>query len=94
MHSGTKVQDGSGKMVVSAVGMRTEWGRLMETLSEEGNNETPLQVKLNGVATIIGKIGLVFAEFLELREREREREKEREREREVSGENGGEIVRE
>ncbi|XP_071741724.1 putative calcium-transporting ATPase 11, plasma membrane-type [Rutidosis leptorrhynchoides] len=58
---GSKVQDGSGKMLVAAVGMRTEWGKLMETLSEEGENETPLQVKLNGVATIIGKIGLVFA---------------------------------
>lgn len=59
--SGTKVQDGSGKMLVTAVGMRTEWGRLMETLSEGGEDETPLQVKLNGVATIIGKIGLGFA---------------------------------
>ncbi|GFP84283.1 putative calcium-transporting ATPase 11 plasma membrane-type [Phtheirospermum japonicum] len=59
--SGTKVQDGSGKMLVIAVGMRTEWGRLMVTLSEGGEDETPLQVKLNGVATIIGKIGLVFA---------------------------------
>ncbi|XP_024981347.1 calcium-transporting ATPase 4, plasma membrane-type-like isoform X1 [Cynara cardunculus var. scolymus] len=58
---GTKVQDGSAKMLVAAVGMRTEWGKLMETLSEEGENETPLQVKLNGVATIIGKIGLGFA---------------------------------
>lgn len=59
--SGTKVQDGSGKMLVTAVGMRTEWGKLMETLSEGGEDETPLQVKLNGVATIIGKIGLTFA---------------------------------
>ncbi|KAI3471705.1 hypothetical protein Pfo_028355 [Paulownia fortunei] len=59
--SGTKVQDGSGKMLVTTVGMRTEWGKLMETLSEGGEDETPLQVKLNGVATIIGKIGLVFA---------------------------------
>ncbi|KAH7528029.1 hypothetical protein FEM48_Zijuj05G0028400 [Ziziphus jujuba var. spinosa] len=59
--SGTKVQDGSGKMLVTSVGMRTEWGRLMVTLSEGGNDETPLQVKLNGVATIIGKIGLAFA---------------------------------
>nr|GEV49217.1 calcium-transporting ATPase 4, plasma membrane-type-like [Tanacetum cinerariifolium] len=58
---GTKVQDGSAKMLVAAVGMRTEWGKLMETLSDEGETETPLQVKLNGVATIIGKIGLVFA---------------------------------
>ncbi|KAK6120820.1 hypothetical protein DH2020_045435 [Rehmannia glutinosa] len=59
--SGTKVQDGSAKMLVTSVGMRTEWGRLMVTLSEGGEDETPLQVKLNGVATIIGKIGLVFA---------------------------------
>ncbi|KAK3118348.1 hypothetical protein QOZ80_9BG0697670 [Eleusine coracana subsp. coracana] len=59
--AGTKVQDGSAKMLVTAVGMRTEWGRLMSTLSEGGEDETPLQVKLNGVATIIGKIGLVFA---------------------------------
>lgn len=59
--AGTKVQDGSAKMLVTAVGMKTEWGRLMETLSQGGEDETPLQVKLNGVATIIGKIGLVFA---------------------------------
>ncbi|KAL0339697.1 UNVERIFIED_CONTAM: Calcium-transporting ATPase 4, plasma membrane-type [Sesamum radiatum] len=31
---GSKVQDGSGKMLVTTVGMRTEWGKLMETLSE------------------------------------------------------------
>ncbi|XVF24241.1 hypothetical protein REPUB_Repub13aG0110700 [Reevesia pubescens] len=59
--SGTKVQDGSAKMLVTTVGMRTEWGSLMITLSEGGEDETPLQVKLNGVATVIGKIGLVFA---------------------------------
>ncbi|KAI4300812.1 hypothetical protein L6164_034146 [Bauhinia variegata] len=59
--SGTKVQDGSGKMLVTSVGMRTEWGKLMETLNEGGEDETPLQVKLNGVATVIGKIGLAFA---------------------------------
>ncbi|KAH6828721.1 autoinhibited Ca2+-ATPase 11 [Perilla frutescens var. hirtella] len=59
--AGTKVQDGTGKMLVTTVGMRTEWGKLMETLSEGGEDETPLQVKLNGVATIIGKIGLAFA---------------------------------
>ncbi|KAL3534395.1 hypothetical protein ACH5RR_002856 [Cinchona calisaya] len=59
--AGSKVQDGSAKMLVTTVGMRTEWGKLMETLSESGEDETPLQVKLNGVATIIGKIGLGFA---------------------------------
>ncbi|XP_078442893.1 putative calcium-transporting ATPase 9, plasma membrane-type isoform X2 [Wolffia australiana] len=58
---GTKVQDGSAKMLVTSVGMRTEWGRLTDTLNQGGEDETPLQVKLNGVATIIGKIGLGFA---------------------------------
>lgn len=61
MLSGTKVQDGSCKMLVTTVGMRTQWGKLLATLSEGGDDETPLQVKLNGVATIIGKIGLFFA---------------------------------
>ncbi|XP_065874323.1 calcium-transporting ATPase 2, plasma membrane-type [Euphorbia lathyris] len=61
MLSGTKVQDGSCKMIITTVGMRTQWGKLMATLSEGGDDETPLQVKLNGVATIIGKIGLAFA---------------------------------
>ena len=58
---GTKVQDGFAKMLVTAVGMRTEWGKLTETLNQGGEDETPLQVKLNGVATLIGKIGLGFA---------------------------------
>lgn len=61
MLSGTKLQDGSCKMMVTTVGMRTQWGKLMATLSEGGDDETPLQVKLNGVATIIGKGGLFFA---------------------------------
>ncbi|KAJ8541191.1 hypothetical protein K7X08_002007 [Anisodus acutangulus] len=59
--SGTKVRDGSCKMLITTVGMRTQWGKLMATLSGGGDDETPLQVKLNGVATIIGKIGLFFA---------------------------------
>lgn len=61
LFAGTMVNNGSGKMLVTAVGMRTEWGKLMSKLSEGGDNETPLQVRLNGVATIVGKIGLVFA---------------------------------
>ncbi|MCO5567347.1 hypothetical protein L7F22_021037 [Adiantum nelumboides] len=59
--SGTMVQNGEGKMLVTAVGMRTEWGKLMAKLSEGGSRETPLQVRLNGVATVVGKIGLGFA---------------------------------
>jgi Ca2+-transporting ATPase len=59
--SGTKVQDGSGIMLVTGVGMKTEWGHLMATLGGEDDSETPLQVKLSGLATFIGKLGLNFA---------------------------------
>lgn len=61
LSSGTKVQDGFGKMLVTTVGMKTQWGKLMAALGEVGDDETPLQVKLNGVAGVIGKIGLFFA---------------------------------
>ena len=59
--SGTKVLDGSCKMLVTAVGMRTQWGKLMSAITESGDDETPLQVKLNRVANIIGNIGLFCA---------------------------------
>ncbi|KAG8062755.1 hypothetical protein GUJ93_ZPchr0003g17325 [Zizania palustris] len=59
--SGTKVLDGTCKMLVTAVGMRTQWGKLMAALTDAGDDETPLQIKLNGVANTIGKIGLFFA---------------------------------
>ncbi|KAF2295554.1 hypothetical protein GH714_033184 [Hevea brasiliensis] len=59
--SGSKVLDGSCKVMVTTVGMRTQWGKLIATLSQGGDDETPLQVKLNGVAAIIGKIGQFFA---------------------------------
>ncbi|BBN70273.1 ATPase E1-E2 type family protein / haloacid dehalogenase-like hydrolase family protein [Prunus dulcis] len=35
-------------------------GKIDGNSSERGEDETPLQLKLNGVATIIGKIGLTF----------------------------------
>uniref|UniRef100_J3LQU0 Calcium-transporting ATPase n=1 Tax=Oryza brachyantha TaxID=4533 RepID=J3LQU0_ORYBR len=59
--SGTKVLDGSCKMLVTAVGMRTQWGKLMSVLTDGGDDETPLQIRLNGVANTIGKIGLFFS---------------------------------
>ena len=59
--SGTKVQDGSALMMVTSVGMNTEWGHVMSALGQSDLDETPLQVKLNGVATLIGKMGCVFA---------------------------------
>mmetsp|Transcript_11369 Transcript_11369/g.19422 ORF Transcript_11369/g.19422 Transcript_11369/m.19422 type:complete len:1208 (+) Transcript_11369:235-3858(+) len=95
--SGTKVVDGYGTMLVTAVGQNTEWGRLMasgtdpeeadaklaklEVVFEEqkvteeeykrqkeeleleaaSSGETPLQIRLNGLASSIGKLGLAVA---------------------------------
>eukprot|EP00250_Pteridium_aquilinum_P029824 c40185_g1_i1 orf=407-3571(+) len=59
--SGSKVSDGFGKMLVTGVGMRTEWGHLMAELGEDSGEETPLQVRLNGVATFVGQVGLAVA---------------------------------
>ncbi|KAK3026285.1 hypothetical protein RJ639_041234 [Escallonia herrerae] len=59
--SGCKVADGYGTMLVTSVGINTEWGLLMSSISEDNGEETPLQVRLNGVATFIGIVGLVIA---------------------------------
>ncbi|KAK8525095.1 hypothetical protein V6N13_016080 [Hibiscus sabdariffa] len=59
--SGCKVADGFGSMLVTGVGINTEWGLLMASISEDTGEETPLQVRLNGVATFIGIVGLSVA---------------------------------
>ncbi|KAL0354392.1 UNVERIFIED_CONTAM: Calcium-transporting ATPase 9, plasma membrane-type [Sesamum radiatum] len=59
--SGCKVADGAGTMLVTGVGINTEWGLLMASISEDNGEETPLQVRLNGVATFIGIVGLSVA---------------------------------
>ncbi|KAJ9568504.1 hypothetical protein OSB04_004470 [Centaurea solstitialis] len=59
--SGCKVADGAGTMLVTSVGINTEWGLLMASISEDNGEETPLQVRLNGVATFIGIVGLAVA---------------------------------
>ncbi|WCJ42312.1 calcium-transporting ATPase putative [Euphorbia peplus] len=61
MMSGCKVADGSGSMLVTSVGINTEWGLLMASISEDTGEETPLQVRLNGIATFIGIVGLTVA---------------------------------
>ncbi|THG15819.1 hypothetical protein TEA_007994 [Camellia sinensis var. sinensis] len=62
--SGCKVADGAGTMLVTGVGINTEWGLLMASISEDTGEETPLQVRLNGVATFVGIVGLAVAVFV------------------------------
>lgn len=49
MVSGSKVMDGSGKMLICAVGSKTQLGLLREKLQEE-QPPTPLQLKLETIA--------------------------------------------
>ncbi|KAF3623805.1 Calcium-transporting ATPase 9, plasma membrane-type [Capsicum annuum] len=62
--AGCKVADGAGTMLVTGVGINTEWGLLMASISDDTGEETPLQVRLNGVATFIGIVGLAVALFV------------------------------
>ncbi|KAH0461234.1 hypothetical protein IEQ34_008809 [Dendrobium chrysotoxum] len=48
---------------VTTMGINTEWGLLMASISEDSGEQTPLQVRLNGVATLIGIVGLSVAVF-------------------------------
>lgn len=52
-----QVTEGSGKMLVVAVGTESEWGRTMALVATEAS-PTPLQDALGVLATAIGKIGL------------------------------------
>ncbi|CDP07948.1 unnamed protein product [Coffea canephora] len=58
--SGTKVADGYGQMLVTSVGMSTTWGEMMSSVSQDSNEKTPLQSRLNKLTSAIGKLGLAL----------------------------------
>ncbi|XP_078164753.1 calcium-transporting ATPase 7, plasma membrane-type-like [Carex rostrata] len=59
--SGVKVVDGYARMLVTAVGTDTEWGEMMKTITHDNNEATPLQERLQGLTSNIGKIGITVA---------------------------------
>ncbi|CAL6088450.1 Calcium-transporting_ATPase [Hexamita inflata] len=61
--SGSLVQEGSGRMLVTAVGKSSIHGEMMMALGEENNEDTPLQQKLNQIVKYIGYVGSVSAAF-------------------------------
>ena len=63
MISGGKVTEGVGRMLVTATGIHSSYGKTMMSL-QEGNEATPLQTKLNGLAEYIAKIGSAAALLL------------------------------
>lgn len=60
---GTLVAYGKGKLVVTSTGDNTEMGKIAQSL-EEGDLETPLQVKLGDLGGNISKISSVIALLL------------------------------
>lgn len=61
--SGSKVLEGVGTYVVTAVGVHSSYGKLMMSFTAE-NEPTPLQTKLNILAEQISKIGCAIALLL------------------------------
>lgn len=60
MLSGCQVTSGTGQMVVTGVGVLSEWGMTLSKLTEE-RDPTPLQDKLENVAGAISKAGVAVA---------------------------------
>ncbi len=55
------MSEGSGKILVVAVGESSEWGKTMLLVGEAGSDSTPLQDKLEVVAGAVGKVGMFVA---------------------------------
>ena len=58
---GTTVVDGHGVMQVLHVGDATEIGKVARQATEESNEKTPLNIQLERLANLIGKVGFVVA---------------------------------
>ncbi|KAL0217748.1 hypothetical protein RCL1_008597 [Eukaryota sp. TZLM3-RCL] len=61
--SGCPITSGTGIMVVTAVGVRSQAGKMKQSIVEQAstNTATPLEVKLESLAILVGKIGLTFS---------------------------------
>jgi Ca2+-transporting ATPase len=58
VYAGTIVTYGRGRAVITATGMRTEFGRIAQSLQAVEPNRTPLQQSLERVAKILARVAL------------------------------------
>ena len=58
MFSGCQVSEGTGLMLVTAVGAQSSGGQIQQILNEQQKQQTPLQTKLTELANQIGFLGL------------------------------------
>ena len=61
LFAGTMVQGGGGVMRVTRVGMQTENAKIFATLDNVADVKTTLQLQLNHLAGVIGKVGAICA---------------------------------
>lgn len=61
LHSGTYVVGGFGKLIVTAVGNETEFGKIAKELSGEEKSATPLQEKLGRLGKTVTVFGVAAA---------------------------------
>jgi Ca2+-transporting ATPase len=57
MMSGTQLVDGVGTMIVTAVGLNTEWGEALKKIVDQEAEDTPLEGQLEKLADAIGYFG-------------------------------------
>lgn len=58
---GTTVVEGHGIMEVVAVGDATEFGKVAEQATVESDEQTPLNIQLNRLSKLIGRVGISLA---------------------------------
>ncbi|KAG4304330.1 hypothetical protein PORY_002305 [Pneumocystis oryctolagi] len=63
MISGSRIVEGTGKYVVTSVGMHSYYEKIMASIQDE-SDETPLQIKLNKFALGITKFGILISLLL------------------------------
>lgn len=66
--SGTIVSSGKGMGIVTSTGMSTEIGKIAHLVSSQADVQTPMQIKLDKLGTLIGKIVLIVAIVVGLEE--------------------------
>ncbi|KAL3507810.1 hypothetical protein ACH5RR_033192 [Cinchona calisaya] len=62
--SGTKVINGSARMLVTAVGINTEWGKMLSSKDYNTEERIPLQRKLHELTIHIAKLSLMVASLV------------------------------
>ncbi|MCL2764209.1 MAG: calcium-translocating P-type ATPase, PMCA-type [Treponema sp.] len=64
LYSGTFITNGFGKLLVTAVGGKTEFGKIASELSDSQKTTTPLQERLGRMGKLIALAGIIAAAVL------------------------------